>query len=331
MEQSDIANLEVNQEPVMQLMWRLMDRSPASCANAKLKGCFLTRGAADVCGKGLQHFIQMLFECQGQPQRLWQSMSQCPSFSASDFNLLLSSCLDNTNTSSETISGPLTSADLKQWREQGYVVVKNIIPRDTSLTIAERLMNINRTSLQTPDSWHRAYGGPFFRQEYDIPELDVARQSIKARQAFQQVWQREHLITTRDTYSLNFPETARHYFQGTKLHLDVDFHLPLHFKTQGIVYLNDVAAEQGALTLCTGFHLQYAQWLSSLPKAFNPNDSDFTQFKPKPIAAEAGDLIIWHHWLPHGASPNHHHLPRVAQYLDMYSLTPSRLAPDEAF
>lgn len=308
-----------------------IDRSPDSCANTRLEDCFLTHAAADVCGKGLQQFIQMTLECQGQPLRLWQTMSQCSNFCSSSFNLLLSSCFGTTKTSSETISGPLSSEDLKHWREQGYVVVKNIIPRDTSLGIAERLMNTNKTSLRTPDSWHRAYSSTFFRQVFDIPELDIARQSSKALGAFQQIWQRETLITSRDTYSLNFPETKKHRFQGDPLHLEVDFHLPLHFKTQGIVYLNDVEPDQGALTLCTGFHHRYEAWFNTVPESSNPNDTDFYQYPHKPIVAEAGDLIIWHHWLPHGASPNCHQQPRVAQYLDMYSLTPHFVASGQTF
>ena len=331
MEQLSINNHEVEQQLILELMQELLQHASTSCANQRLKRCFLMRAAADVCGKGLQHFMQMTFECQGQPLLLWQAMSRCSGFCASRFNHLLSNWAAPAHGSSTALSGPLSSKDMMQWQEQGYVVVKGIIPRATSLAIAEELMNCNNASLATPDSWHQAYGGPFFRQVFDIPELNIARQSSRARQAFQQVWERENLVVSRDTYSLNFPETASHRFQGTKLHLDVDFHLPLHFKTQGIVYLNDVAPEQGALTLCTGFHLKYAQWLNTLPQGFNPNDSDFYQLRHKPIAAEAGDLIIWHHWLPHGASPNHHKLPRVAQYLDMYSLTPRYVGPENVF
>ena len=38
-----------------------------------------------------------------------------------------------------------------------------------------------------------------------------------------------------------------------------------------------------------------------------------------PIPAAAGDLIIWHQALPHGASPNRSDRPRLAHYVNMYS------------
>jgi ectoine hydroxylase-related dioxygenase (phytanoyl-CoA dioxygenase family) len=35
-------------------------------------------------------------------------------------------------------------------------------------------------------------------------------------------------------------------------------------------------------------------------------------------AGSAGDLIVWHQALPHGATPNLATLPRVVQYLNMF-------------
>ena len=37
-----------------------------------------------------------------------------------------------------------------------------------------------------------------------------------------------------------------------------------------------------------------------------------------PIAAEAGDFVLWHHALPHSSSPNRGSYPRIVQYLNMY-------------
>jgi ectoine hydroxylase-related dioxygenase (phytanoyl-CoA dioxygenase family) len=34
------------------------------------------------------------------------------------------------------------------------------------------------------------------------------------------------------------------------------------------------------------------------------------------LPPNAGDLIIWHHALPHGSSPNTSTVPRVVQYIN---------------
>ena len=49
----------------------------------------------------------------------------------------------------------------------------------------------------------------------------------------------------------------------------------------------------------------------------NPQWQDWRNFNVTPIAAQAGDLIIWHHALPHDSSPNRASAPRIVQYLNM--------------
>ena len=92
--------------------------------------------------------------------------------------------------------------------------------------------------------------------------------------------------------------------------------LPLNFNTQAILYLTDTAADQGAFQCVPGFHRQLEAWLQNLPADADPRRQDLSA-EAKPIAGRAGDLIIWHHQLPHGSSPNRTARPRVVQYLNL--------------
>ena len=49
----------------------------------------------------------------------------------------------------------------------------------------------------------------------------------------------------------------------------------------------------------------------------DPRDAIFQVGGVKPIAAGAGDMVLWHQSLPHGSSPNRAARPRVAQYITM--------------
>jgi ectoine hydroxylase-related dioxygenase (phytanoyl-CoA dioxygenase family) len=89
---------------------------------------------------------------------------------------------------------------------------------------------------------------------------------------------------------------------------------PIPFGLQGILYLADTAADQGAFTCVPGFHRRIEQWLNDLPPGHDPRRHDFTS-EAVPIAGRAGDLVIWHHALPHGSSPNRASLPRFVQYM----------------
>ena len=68
-----------------------------------------------------------------------------------------------------------------------------------------------------------------------------------------------------------------------------------------------------------GFHRQLETWLASLPAGTAPRQVDLTP-QVVPIAAEAGDFVIWRHFLPHGSSPNRGSYPRIVQYLNMYPM-----------
>jgi ectoine hydroxylase-related dioxygenase (phytanoyl-CoA dioxygenase family) len=113
---------------------------------------------------------------------------------------------------------------------------------------------------------------------------------------------------------MNPPERPGWPFPGPHLHWDVSVAQPIPFGVQGILYLADTAANQGAFTCVPGFHREIDGWLDGLADADNPRAHDFTS-RALPIAGRAGDLVIWHHALPHGSSPNRAALPRFVQYL----------------
>ena len=86
----------------------------------------------------------------------------------------------------------------------------------------------------------------------------------------------------------------------------------------GILHLIDTAADQGAFTLVPGFHRRVGDWLAGLPAGADPRCQDMHALGSMPIAGRAGDLVIWHDALPHGASANRGRMPRIVQYIRMY-------------
>jgi ectoine hydroxylase-related dioxygenase (phytanoyl-CoA dioxygenase family) len=58
--------------------------------------------------------------------------------------------------------------------------------------------------------------------------------------------------------------------------------------------------------------------LKSLPPGADPRRQDLYAVNSRPIGGRAGDLIIWHQALPHGASPNRGSKPRMVQYINMF-------------
>jgi ectoine hydroxylase-related dioxygenase (phytanoyl-CoA dioxygenase family) len=174
-------------------------------------------------------------------------------------------------------------------------------------------------SSQDPASWYTAdpRKHQIMVQLFRHPALNKIRESRAIHHVYQQLWQNESLWMSTDRVSFNPPERPGWQFPGPRLHWDADLRIPFGFNTQGLVYLTDTAANQGAFTCVPGFHLKIEDWLRQWPSDKDPQQQDWRHWPAKPIAAKAGSLIVWHHALPHGSSPNNAASPRIVQYVNM--------------
>ncbi|HEY1605951.1 MAG TPA: phytanoyl-CoA dioxygenase family protein [Allosphingosinicella sp.] len=210
----------------------------------------------------------------------------------------------------------LDEADLARWDRDGYVVLRGAIAPDEARAAEQLLWRTIGATPDDPDTWYGARRGGIMIPVYRHPALEPARRAPRIHKAFAQLWGREDLWMTTDRMSFNPPERRSYRFQGPKLHWDVSLAWPIPFATQGILYLTDTRADQGAFQLVPGFHRRIRAWLEGLGDA-DPRGVDLSG-EAIGIAADAGDLVIWRWDLPHGASPNRSSRPRMAQYVNMY-------------
>lgn len=211
----------------------------------------------------------------------------------------------------------LDAGDLAHWEREGWVVLRQAISAAEAVAAEALLWRLVGGDPADRASWYAPRGNGIMVQHFQHPALDVARRSPRIHKAFAQLWGTADLWTTIDRMSFNPPETPVHPFQGPRLHWDVSLARPIPFATQGILYLTDTAADQGALTLVPGFHHRLDAWLDAIGDG-DPRRIDLSA-EAVPIPAGAGDLVIWRQDLPHGASPNRASRPRMAQYVNYYS------------
>jgi len=167
-------------------------------------------------------------------------------------------------------------------------------------------------------SWYKVHPAKqgIMVQLFQHPLLEKNRSSPKIKKAFEELWNRTDLWLNADRVGFNPPETESYKFPGPKLHWDISIKLPIPFGTQGILYLSDTLANQGAFTLVPGFQNRIEHWLDTLTPGNDPRKENLYDLGVKPIAANAGDFILWHHILPHGSSPNTATSPRFVQYIN---------------
>lgn len=216
----------------------------------------------------------------------------------------------------------LDAEDLRQWDEEGYVVVGNAAPPEVIAAAAEAVMDLVGARPDAPDSWYgRAPAGlvqGVMVQAFQLPASEAIRRSPRIAKAFAQLWASNDLWPTTDRVGFNPPERPGYAFPGPRLHWDETLKPPVAFGTQGLVYLTDTPPEQGAFTLVPGFHRLVDDWLAALPPGADPQAQDLRALGPRPIGGKAGDLVIWRSALPHGASPNRGERPRLVQYINFF-------------
>ncbi|WP_292436357.1 phytanoyl-CoA dioxygenase family protein [Methylobacter sp.] len=219
----------------------------------------------------------------------------------------------------KNIEDPVLSADdLAFWQEYGYVVLRNAVSIEDCREAEKAIWNFLGMNPQTPDSW---YNGThqFWVSLFQHPALNKNRASRRIRKAFEQLWGTDDLWATVDRSSLNRPERDGIDISGpSRLHWDVSLALPMPFGIQGLLYLSDTSAEQGAFRCIPGFHRRIDQWLKELGPEQNPREQDLESLGPLAVTGSAGDLVLWHHALPHGSGRNLANYPRVVQYITLF-------------
>ncbi|MCC3157931.1 phytanoyl-CoA dioxygenase family protein [Hymenobacter sp. 15J16-1T3B] len=218
----------------------------------------------------------------------------------------------------EQLDDVLSPADLAFWDEHGYVIVRGAVSKEQARATEEAVWEALGMHPQDPATWYqKPIGKGIMMEFYHHPTLRANRESKRIHKAFAQLWHTADLWKTTDRTSFNPPETPAFPFQGPHLHWDMSLEPPFRFGTQGLLYLCDTPAEQGAFCCVPGFHRTLEPWLASLPAGTDARQVNLDA-QAVPIAAEAGDFVIWHHMLPHGSSPNRGRYPRIVQYLNMY-------------
>ena len=211
----------------------------------------------------------------------------------------------------------LSAADHAHWNEHGYVVVREAISREQAAETAQVLWRHQGMDPANPITWYAAKTHGIMVQLFHHPVLTANRRNPRVRRAFEEVWGRDDLWLTVDRVSFNPPERDGWRFPGPHLHWDAAFdERPFPFATQGLIYLTDTPAHQGAFACVPGFHRRIDAFLDALPSGADPQKEDLLSLGPKPIEANAGDLVIWHHALPHGATANTGTQPRIVHYIN---------------
>lgn len=220
-------------------------------------------------------------------------------------------------------AGPLTGEDLRHFNEHGYVVLRGAISPEDARTSAALLWETIGADPDDPASWHRPHPlrQNIMVQRFRGEPFERNRRSPRIRGAFEQLYGRRDIWPIVDRLGFNPPTAAEAVAAPARLHWDVELDRPVSFLLQGLIYLNDVGPDQGAFTCVPGFQHRLDDWLRTLPKGVDPHALDLDALGRIHVPGRAGDMVIWHQALPHGASRNTSDRPRLVQYFTYLPFT----------
>ncbi len=234
----------------------------------------------------------------------------------------------------------LSEADWQFWLHNGYVVVKQAVPREQALATAAFIWEFEEKDPHDPTTWYTAPRAEMQMKElvgtgmvevYNHQHLWNNRQAPRVHAAFADIWGTEKLWVTIDRANLNFPIRPGFEYQAF-IHWDYDPETnPVN--VQGVLALADQTDEEmGGFQCIPELYRTYHTWKLTQPadrNRFRPDTSAFEgQFHK--VKLEAGDLLIFNSLTPHGIRANRSaDQVRVAQYVSMMPAEPDNEAMRE--
>lgn len=222
----------------------------------------------------------------------------------------------------------LSEADWEFWRDQGYVVIKNAVPRAQVERTAAFLWEFDEKDPDDPTTWYvparaemqmKELAGTGMVEVYNHQLLWDNRQYPKVYDAFVDIWGTEKLWVTIDRANLNFPIRPG-FEQPGFIHWDYDPETRPQ-NVQGVLALADQTDEEmGGFQCIPWLFRNYATWKETQPADRNRFQPDIRGLEDKivKVAMEAGDLLIFNSLQPHGIRPNRSgNKVRIAQYISM--------------
>ena len=222
----------------------------------------------------------------------------------------------------------LSMDDWNFWKENGYVVIKNAVPREQAEQTAAFLWEFEDKDPNNKATWYTApraemqmkeLAGTGMVEVYNNQHLWNNRQMQRVYDAFVDIWGTEKLWVTIDRANLNFPIQPGFEYKGF-IHWDYDPETRPQ-NVQGVLSLADQTDQNmGGFQCIPWLYRNYDKW-----KLTQPEDRD--RFQPDlkgmedqivKVPMEAGDLLIFNSTEPHGIRPNlSEDKVRIAQYISM--------------
>ena len=203
--------------------------------------------------------------------------------------------------------------------EEGYVVIPEVIPHEVCDAVIQTIMAYTGVDLDDPDSWYlnSSEGHGIVPLHHDQALWNL-RQIPAVHQIFASLYGTESLWVSVDRVSYKPPWSASMTeWTQAPVHWDCDPWQTNELSYQGVVYLTDTSADQGAFACVPSIY-------KSLESYCIQHEADEHRRSPQvadndllPVEGSRGSLVVFNRLMPHTSVINRSLDHRFVQYVTM--------------
>ena len=209
----------------------------------------------------------------------------------------------------------LTGAMKTALAERGYAVVDGVVPKPLCEAVIEAVASFLHVDPGDASTWGVAHGHGIVPLHHH-PALWEVRQHPAVHAIFAELYGSRALWSSVDRASFK-PPAGDDAIRVSKLHWDADPRQPKDVAGyQGLVYLTDTEADQGAFCCAPEIYSDLPDWLEAHRDGMTEALAEATPHATR-VGGPAGSLLIWSRLMPHSSARNDGALPRWVQYVTM--------------
>ena len=153
----------------------------------------------------------------------------------------------------------LTQAHHDHFDEYGYMVIENAVPIELCEAVVDAIFAFLEMDPSDPDNWYRAPHKPgagmvemyFHQAMWNVYQHPPIYQIYTEIYGTERIWVHIDRVNMKPPKHPDYPE----WDHKGMYHWDADTSkLPVHFSTQGVLFLRDTAENQGSFVCWPGAH-----------------------------------------------------------------------------
>lgn len=211
----------------------------------------------------------------------------------------------------------LRREEYASWMRDGYIVVKNAVPRALAESIGREILEFTGADPSEPDTWPRESVLGMVSMVVS-PGQWAARTHSRLQQAISDLWGQEAVEVTPNRSNCNIP-VSDSFKRDDVLHWDLYIDREdLNPSIQMTLALSDAGEDDGTFVCAPGTHHLVQEWREQGMPGIRPEPEDFLKREDVhmvKVPVQAGDLVAWRMDLLHGNGANRGGRVRLATYI----------------